>query len=111
MPARGAGQGIVLVLATCPDREVGERIARVLVEERLAACVNLIPGLTSIYRWQGKVCRAAEVLLVIKTHRRRLPGLTRRVKALHPYSVPEVIVLPLTGGLAPYLAWVRDSTT
>jgi periplasmic divalent cation tolerance protein len=100
-----------VVLVTCPDRKVGERIARALVEERLAACVNVIPGLTSIYRWEGKICRDAEVLLVVKTRRIRLPALTRRVKALHPYSVPEVIALPLASGSASYLAWLREATT
>jgi periplasmic divalent cation tolerance protein len=100
-----------VVLVTCPSRKVGEKIAHALVEERLAACVNVIPGLTSIYRWEGKICRDAEVLLLIKTRQVRLPALTRRVRAYHPYSVPEIIALPLAGGSATYLAWVRDSTT
>ena len=100
----------MVVLVTCPRQTVGEKLARTLVRERLAACVNLIPGLTSIYRWEGKVHRDAEVLLVIKTRRLRLTALIRRVTALHPYSVPEVIALPLVGGSAPYLSWVQDST-
>jgi periplasmic divalent cation tolerance protein len=99
------------VLVTYPNRKVGEKIARALVEERLAACVNVIPGLTSIYRWEGRICRDAEGLLLIKTRQARLPALTRRVKALHPYTVPEVIALPLAGGSATYLSWVRESTT
>jgi periplasmic divalent cation tolerance protein len=81
------------------------------VQERLAACVNVVPGLTSIYQWKGKICRDAEILLVIKTRRARLPALIRRVRAMHPYSVPEVIALPLAGGSAPYLSWVLDSTS
>ena len=110
MPAPSRGHGIVVVLVTCPSQKVGERLAHALVRERLAACVNVIPGLTSIYRWEGKICRDAEALLVIKTRRTRLAALTRRVKALHPYSVPEVIALPLAGGSISYLSWVHDST-
>lgn len=111
MPARSQGQGAVVVFVTCPSQEVGEQVGRTLVEERLAACVNVIPGVKSIYRWEGKICRDPEVLLVINTRRLRLPTLIRRVTALHPYSVPEVVALPLVGGLAPYLSWVRDSTS
>ncbi|MFI5340645.1 MAG: divalent-cation tolerance protein CutA [Candidatus Methylomirabilales bacterium] len=110
MPARSRDRGTVVILVTCPSQEVGEKIGNALVQERLAACVNVIPGLTSIYRWEGKICRDAETLLVIKTRRMRLPALIRRVKRLHPYSVPEVIALPLVGGSASYLSWVRDST-
>ena len=111
MPIASRAAGIVVVLATCPSQEVGEKLGNALVEERLAACANIIPGLTSIYRWEGKICRDAEVLLLIKTRRMRVPALTRRVKALHPYSVPEVIALPLVGGSASYLSWVHDSTS
>ena len=111
MPVRSRGRGIVVVLVTCPSQSLGKRLARALVQERLAACVNVIPGLTSIYRWEGKICRDAEVLLVIKTLRMRLPALIRRIRALHPYSIPEVIALPLVGGLASYLSWVRNSTS
>jgi periplasmic divalent cation tolerance protein len=111
MPVRSRDHGTVVVLVTCPSQKVGEQLANALVQERLAACVNVIPRLTSIYRWEGKICRDAEVLLVIKTRRVRLPALTRRVKTLHPYSVPEVIAIPLAGGSAAYLSWVRDSTS
>ena len=106
-----ARTGTLVVLVTCPSRKVGETIGRALVQERLAACVNVVPNLTSIYRWEGKIYRDAEVLLVIKTRRMRLPALMRRVRGLHPYSVPEVVALPLVGGSAPYLSWVRDSTS
>jgi len=111
MPVRSRGAGTMVVLVTCPRQTVGEKLARALVQERLAACVNVIPGVTSIYRWEGRICRDAEVLLVIKTRRLRLAALIRRVKALHPYSVPEIIALPLVGGSASYLSWVCDSTT
>ncbi len=98
------------MLVTCPSAAVGERIARRLVEERLAACVNLIPRVISTYRWQGKLARDRETLLVIKSRRVRFPALARRVAALHPYSVPEIIALPLQAGSRPYLAWIREST-
>ena len=105
------GVGVIVVLVTCPSRKVGEELGRTLVGERLAACVNIVPGLTSIYRWQGKICRDAEILLVIKTRRTRLPALIPRVRALHPYSVAEIIALPVLAGSAPYLSWVRESTS
>lgn len=111
MATPSGGHGTLAVLVTCPSRKTGEMVARLLVRERLAACVNVIPGLTSIYRWEGKICRDAEVLLVIKSRRSRLAALTRRVKSLHPYSVPEVIALPVAGGSTSYLSWIRDSTT
>ena len=111
MADRSRGSGVIAVLVTCPNTKVGEEIGRTLIDERLAACVNIVPRLISIYHWQGKICRDAEILLVIKTGRTRLPALIRRVKALHPYSVPEIIALPILGGSAPYLSWVRDSTS
>jgi periplasmic divalent cation tolerance protein len=110
MPAKAPAARIIVVLVTCPKRTVGDRIARALVSEGLAACANVVPGLTSTYRWQGKICRDPEVLLIIKTQRRRLPALTERIRALHPYTVPEIIALPLIGGSPAYLAWVAEST-
>lgn len=110
MPARALPSRTLVVLVTCPKRTVAERIARILVSEGLAACVNVVPGLMSTYRWQGKICRDPEVLLIIKTRRLLLQTLADRVRALHPYTVPEVIALPLVGGSPAYLAWVEDST-
>ncbi len=110
MAVRSRNPGVIVVLVTCPSQEVGEEIAQVLVKGRLAACVNVVPGLTSIYRWEGKISRDAESLLVIKTRRAKLPALSRRVKAIHPYSVPEVIALPIVAGSGPYLTWIRHST-
>ena len=101
---------LLVVLCTVPDAAVAERIATALVEERLAACVNLVPGATSIYRWEGKLQRDAELLLVIKTAAERLAALTARVQALHPYEVPEIIALPITMGARPYLDWITEST-
>jgi periplasmic divalent cation tolerance protein len=95
-----------LALSTAPDADTGARIARALVEERLAACVNLVPAVRSIYRWQGRVEDEAEVLLVIKTRAERVDALAARLRALHPYELPELVALPVVAGLAPYLDWV-----
>lgn len=101
-------QAIRVALVTAPDAETGARIGRTLVEERLAACVNLVPGVRSIYRWEGAVEDDAEVLLVVKTTVARAEALAARVPEVHPYDVPEVLLLPVAEGSAPYLQWVRD---
>lgn len=93
---------------TFPDEETARRVARALVEERLAACVNLVPGVRSIYSWKGAVSEDAEILGVAKTTAARFEALRARVAALHPYEVPEVIALPIEAGHAPYLAWLRE---
>jgi periplasmic divalent cation tolerance protein len=100
----------VVVFVTSPGRDVSSAIASALVEERIAACVNVVPGLLSVYRWEGKVQQDPEELLVIKTRRDRLGRLEERVKDLHPYDVPEVVALPILGGSRDYLAWLADST-
>lgn len=100
----------VVVLSTAGSQEEAERLARALVEERLAACVNLVAPLTSIYRWQGTIERASEVLLVIKTRRALATRLIARLRALHSYDVPEAVVLPITAGARPYLEWLRAET-
>ena len=97
---------ILLVLVTAPSAPVAAEIARALVAERLAACGNVVPGLRSIYRWQGRVRDDAEALLLLKTSRARWPALRARVLALHPYEVPEVLALPVEAGNARSLAWV-----
>ena len=99
----------VVVYITAPSREEARALARALVEERLAACVNQVP-IESVYRWQGQVEEAAEVLLVMKTRRATLDALAARVRALHSYSVPEIIALPLVAGSPPYLQWVAEET-
>ena len=99
----------LLCLTTCPDLDTAQRIADALVEERLAACVNLLPGLHSTYRWQGKVEHAAEVLLLAKTTRVRMPALQERIVALHPYELPEVLAVE-AGGLPAYLQWIARET-
>ena len=95
-----------VVLVTCPHAEAAAGLARTLVEERLAACGNILPGLRSIYRWEGEVQDEPEVLLLLKTTAARFEALRERVVALHPYEVPEVIALAVDAGHAPYLAWV-----
>ncbi len=107
--AEGATTRVVLM--TAPDREVAERIVRTLVEERLVACGNLVPGITSIYRWQGAIECDAEVLAILKTSADRVSTLLARASELHPYEVPELLVLPVEGGYLPYLEWVRESTS
>ena len=99
----------LLCLTTCPDADTAQRIASALVDERLAACVNVLPGVQSTYRWQGKVEHAGEVLLLIKTTRVRLPAVQERLVALHPYELPEVLAVE-AGGLPTYLQWIaRES--
>jgi periplasmic divalent cation tolerance protein len=102
--------GTRLVLCTAPDAATAERIATAVVEERLAACVNVMPGVASTYRWEGKVERAGEVLLLMKSSADRYPALEARVRELHPYAVPEVIALAIAEGSAPYLEWITEST-
>jgi periplasmic divalent cation tolerance protein len=105
-----SGAEVVVVLTTAPDAAVAESLATALVEEGLAACVNIVPGVTSIFRWEGEVQREAELLLVTKTSAERVPPLRERIVALHPYDVPEMIALPVVGGHAPYLDWVRSAS-
>jgi periplasmic divalent cation tolerance protein len=102
---------VLIALCTCPDAAVGGRIAEALVGEGLAACVNTLPGITSVYLWKGEVQRDAEVLLLIKTTQARLPELTGRVRQLHPYELPEVIAVPVSGGLPDYIQWVITCTS
>ncbi len=100
-----------VAISTAPDAETGARIAQVLVEERLAACVNVVPGIRSIYRWQGAIEDDREVLLLIKTRAERIDALAERLSALHPYEVPELLALPVDAGLDRYLQWVTSEVT
>jgi periplasmic divalent cation tolerance protein len=95
----------LVVLVTAPVDQAPE-LARALCEERLAACVNIVGDVRSIYRWQGKLCDDREALCIIKSTRDRFPALRERIVALHPYEVPEVIALPIEQGHAPYLEWL-----
>jgi periplasmic divalent cation tolerance protein len=115
----GAGHDVRVVLCMLPagadapgpgHEPLHARIARALVQEKLAACVNVIPGATSYYEWQGTFCEDQETLLVIKTTAARVTALCEALVALHPYEVPEVIALPVAAGHVPYLAWVLRQT-
>jgi periplasmic divalent cation tolerance protein len=100
----------LVVLVTCPSAKEAERIARRLVQARLAACCNIVRSpVRSIYRWKDKIESAREVLLVIKTSRRRFPKLQAAIKNLHSYEVPEIIALPIAAGSQGYLSWLADS--
>jgi periplasmic divalent cation tolerance protein len=116
--SRGHGEGgehrhhepeVRVLLSTCPPADA-ERLAAFLVERGLAACVNIVPGVTSVYRWEGKVTRDAESLLVIKCPKHRVDEVTKALVEEHPYDVPEVIALKVKGGHAPYLSWVADDS-
>lgn len=100
----------LLCLSTCPDMASAERLAATLVEERLAACVNLLPQLRAVYRWEGRVTRADEVLLLAKTTGERFDALRTRILALHPYELPEVIAVEIAAGLPAYLDWIARET-
>jgi len=95
---------------TAPTREQAAEIARRLVEERLAACVNIVGGMRSVYRWEGKIHEDEEVLCLVKTRPELLDALTERVRALHPYDVPEILAFEVADGSADYLAWLHEST-
>ena len=97
-------------MTTAPAADKAAAIARTLVEEGLVACVNIVPGIRSIYRWQGEICDDTEVLCLMKTRRDRAEPARERLVALHPYQLPEVIVLEITAGHAPYLAWIDEVT-
>lgn len=101
----------ILVLCTCPDEACAARLAQTLVAERLAACVNRIPGITSTYRWKGEIHDDGEVLLLIKSTRECFEVLRARIVALHPYELPEAIAVDIASGHAPYLDWIAAETT
>lgn len=99
-----------VVLSTCPDDPTAAGIARSLVEASLVACVNIVPGIRSIYRWQGSVEDDPEVLMILKTTGDRLDAVRARILELHPYEVPEVLALPVVDGHHDYLSWVAEAT-
>jgi len=101
----------VIVLTTISADADGHALASTLVNERLAACVNVLAEMQSIYRWQGKVESAAERQLLIKTRLPLVDALEKRIKQLHPYDLPEFIVVPIVGGSARYLAWITENTS
>ncbi len=99
--------GTILILSTAP-LGIAEQIAEHLVLQRLAACVN-ITQVSSVYRWKGEVCRENEMMLVCKTVQSRLDAVTAAIRELHPYDLPEIISIPITGGFAEYLSWIEES--
>ena len=100
----------LIALTTVPDEAAGVKIANALVAERLAACVNILPQMQSIYRWQGRIESASERLLLMKTTRDCYAALQRRVGELHPYDVPELVAVAIAAGLPAYLQWLNDET-
>ncbi|CAA3022240.1 chloroplastic [Olea europaea subsp. europaea] len=100
----------IVVYVTVPNKEAGKKLAESIVKERLAACVNRVPGVESVYEWKGEIQTDSEELLIIKTRESLLDALTEHVRKNHEYEVPEVIALPITGGNLPYLEWLRNST-
>ena len=110
-PMQIAAHPYCVVLCTCPTTALADQIAQTLVAEQHAACVNILPGIQSVYRWQGKIARDNEVLLLIKTDEGHLAQVERCIRALHSYEVPEMIVLPISHGHAPYLNWITESVT
>ena len=101
----------LVVLCTCPRSDVAERLGMALIEARLAACVNIVPGITSVYPWEGKVQRDQEVLMLIKTTRGRYGAVQDALLENHPYELPEIIAVPIDTGLGDYLKWVSDTTS
>lgn len=110
-PGGRAASRAVVVLLTGPTAEALQAIGGSLVEERLAACVNILPGVKSIYRWEGAVEESDEALAIVKTTVARLPGLEARVAELHPYELPEILAVEPDGGSIAYLNWIRESVT
>lgn len=104
-----AGTRTLLILSTFPRRKEAEKVAKLLIQKKLAACCTLLPGVTSFYKWQGKMERSKELLLFIKTESRCFKGVGACLRAHHPYEVPEIVALPITGGDRSYLTWIHDS--
>lgn len=102
---------IVIVLTTLPDKEAAMRLARELVERRLAACVNVLAECASVYRWKGAVESAAEVPVLIKTRSGRYPEVEAAIRELHPYELPEIVAVPVRNGFDDYLQWVAEETS
>ena len=100
----------VLIYSTFPSPEAAEAVGRELVERRLAACVNILPGMTSIYRWEGTIARDSEVVMIIKTRASLAEPTIAAVKAVHSYANPALLVVPIIGGSGDYLRWLREET-
>ena len=101
----------ILVFSNLPDRDSAEQLAKLLIAQRLAACVSVLSPCTSVYRWQGAVETANEIPVLIKTTRERYPALETAIRTHHPYELPEIIAVPLAAGLPAYLEWINTETT
>ncbi len=108
--ADAAGGEPLLVMTNLPDRDTAWKLAQALIEQRLAACVNLLAGCTSLYRWEGAIEHAEEVPVLIKTRAARYPEVEALIRSLHPYELPEIIAVPVVRGLPDYLDWVAEET-
>ncbi|MER0214750.1 MAG: divalent-cation tolerance protein CutA [Nitrosomonas sp.] len=100
----------VLIISNFPDQKTATLLAEALIEQRLAACVNVLSPCVSIYRWQGKIESAGEVPVLIKTRKQHYDRVEQLIKMMHPYELPEVIMVPIAGGLPAYLQWIADTT-
>jgi len=105
----GGAEKILLALSTFPDRETAQRISNQLVTEKFAACANILPGIESIYRWKEKIETGNETLVFFKISEDRQAAFQEKLRSLHPYDVPEIIFIPITGGLPEYLRWVVEN--
>jgi len=105
-----AAMTFILVFNTCPDLETARKIAEKLVNQKMAACVNIVPTIFSVYEWQGKIEQEQEHLLFIKTHKARYAELEALIREIHPYELPEIIAVPISNGLPGYLDWVNKNT-
>jgi len=99
----------ILIFITCANKREAKIIAKALIKNKLAACVNIVDKIESIFRWQGKIDQAKEALLIIKSKKTKLSGIIKLVRAIHSYHVPEIIALPIIAGYKPYLRWINDS--
>ena len=100
-----------VIFCTVPSKDDGKKIGNILVKERLAACVNIVNGLTSIYEWKGELCDDSECLMIIKSRKVLFENIKKRIVENHPYELPEIISLSIDDGLEPYLDWISENTT
>ena len=100
----------IMIYCTCPDIETADRISRQLIRQHMAACVNQVTGVTSIYEWEGKIQQSNEVMIIIKSTEKRFDSIKKLVSEEHPYELPELIAVPITQGLPDYLEWINQCT-
>jgi periplasmic divalent cation tolerance protein len=103
-------EGARIVFMMAPDMAVAEQVVRALLDEHLVACGNMIPSVTSVYRWEGAIQQETEVMVMLKTTERLTDAVIARIRAMHPYEVPEIVAVDIAAGLPEYLGWIREST-